>query len=111
MKAVIAYILFFTLCLSGVNNHAHANVHNAKHGFSATDNTVDKQLPEANTFIDVEDDDDDKDIAKKVTFLSKWITVVNGVFLVDDNANTSCHSSLLNVTGAGRCIAHRVLRI
>ena len=114
MKAVVASILFI-FCLLAVNSHANAAAGNGKLSFSATHNAVHKHFPEAKNFIDVEDEDDDRNIAKKITHHPKWIsTIFCTVFSLETpglpaaNLTESC---LLNVTGAEICIEHRVLRI
>jgi hypothetical protein len=115
MKAAFFYILFLCFALLGAHNYAHATAHNGKLSFAATHNTVQKQLIEANNFIDVEDENDDKDITKKLPQQSKWIliAVVKGVCIDVRNlaANNLSDNSLLDLTGAQICIEHRVLRI
>jgi hypothetical protein len=115
MKAAFFYILLLCFGLLGAHNYAHATAHNGKVSFAATHNTVHKQQIEANTFIDVEDENDDKDITRKLPQHANWIltTVVQGVFSDVRNlaANNSSDNSLPDLTGAQICIEHRVLRI
>jgi hypothetical protein len=115
MKAAIFYILLLCFGLPAGHNSAPATVHNDKLSFSGIHNTVQKQQLEANSFIDVEDENDDKDITKKLPQQSKWIliAVVKGVCIDVRNlaANNLSDNSLLDLTGAQICIEHRVLRI
>ena len=115
MKAAFFYILFLCFGLLGAHNYAHATAHNGKLSFAATHNTVHKQQVEANDFIDVEDDNDDKGIARKLPQQAKWVltAVVDSITLQVRNlaANYFSDSSLHDLTGAQICIEHRVLRI
>ena len=115
MKAAFFYILFLCFGLLGAHNHAHATAHNGKLSFAATHNIVHKQQIEANNFIDVEDENDDKDIARKFPQQAKWIsTVIVRAISIDVHnlsVNNISDSGLHDLTGAQICIEHRLLRI
>ena len=113
MKAAVFYILIFCFGLIGAHNHAHATALNGKLSFAAT-NTVHKQVVEDNNFIDVEDENDDKDVTRKFTHQAKWIPVITAfVSLFSDNhaENYLVQSRVLDDTGSNIFIEHRVLRI
>ena len=112
MKAAFFYILFLCFGLLGAHNHAHATARNGKLSFAATHNTVHKQQIEANNFIDVEDENDDKDIAKKFPQQAKWIsTIIVGAIVHNLPASNLSDCGVPDLTGAQICIEHRVLRI
>jgi hypothetical protein len=114
MKAAVAYILLFTFCLAGAHKHAHASAHYAKAPCSATHNTVHQQQNEVSSFIDAEDENDDKDITRKLTHQAKWSILVTSTRGFEKPVNQSTgylspgrpkhvHSDI--------CIEQRVLRI
>ena len=115
MKAVVFSILFLCFGLLGAHNYARATVNNGKLSFAATHNTVHKQQVEANNFIDVEDENDDKDIARKFPNQAKWISIISSAFIDLDRDNHSgkylSHTSHSFHTGSQIFIEQRVLRI
>lgn len=115
MKAAIFYILVICFGLLGMHNYARATVHNGKLDFAATHNTVHKQVVEAGNFIDVEDENDEKDVTRRFTHIARRIsTIFCTVFLIDSrnlSANNVFDGSYPDPTGAEICIEHRVLRI
>ena len=115
MKAVVIYILSVCFCLIGAHNYAHATANNGRPSFSATHNTVHKQQVAADNFIDVEDENDDKDITKKFTHVGRWLSVLRSVFIsVNPDAGYVTHLSHHAVfihAGSDICIEQGVLRI
>ena len=115
MKAVIFYILSLCFCLAGAHNSAHATAYKGGLSFSATHNTVHKQQVAADNFIDVEDENDDKDITRKFTSGGKWLSVIRSVFIsVHPNTGSSAHLTHHRIfvhAGSEICIEQRVLRI
>ena len=115
MKAAFLYILSVCFGLLGAHSYAHATANNGKLSFAATHNIVHKQQIDANNFIDVEDENDDKDVAKKFPQHAKWTSTVisRGIFIdvYNRSASNLSDSGPLDLTGAQICIEHRVLRI
>jgi hypothetical protein len=114
MKAAAAYILLLIFCLAGAHNHAHASARYAKLSFSATHNTVHQQQIEASSFIDVEDENDDKCITRKLTHQVKWTALSACAFIAEKPGNQSPGYPLLRRPthpGPDICIEQRVLRI
>lgn len=115
MKAVVFYILFLCFGLLGAHNHAHATVYNGKLSFAATHNIVHKQQVEANSFIDVEDENDDKDVARKFPNQARWISIITTAFVTSELNNQSENylslGRLLCHIGSPIFIEQRVLRI
>jgi hypothetical protein len=84
MKAAALYILFICFGLLAAHSHVHAIEHNGKLSFAATHNTVHKQRFEAISFIDVEDESDEKYFTRIFTHHAGWIsTIVCTVFSMD----------------------------
>ena len=115
MKAAIFYILLLCFGLPAGHNSAPATVHNDKLSFSGTHNTVQKQQLEANSFIDVEDENDDKDITKKLSNQVKWLSVIRSIFVFIESrnfpANNLSRHRFADHSAADICIEQRVLRI
>ena len=115
MKAAVFYILFICFGLLGMHNHAHATAHNGKLSFAATHNSIHKQQVDPNNFIDVEDENDDKDVSKKFTHQSRWISIITCALTVLDHDGLSenylSRSRQITPTGSHIIIEQRVLRI
>ena len=114
MKAAVFYILFLCFGLLGAHDYARATADNGKLSFAATHNTVHKQQIEATNFIDVEDENDDKDVTKKLPQQARWMltAVVQGISTdVRNLAANNLANTPHDLTGAQICIEHRVLRI
>ena len=115
MKAVVISILFLCFGLLGAHNHAHATVHNGKLSYAATHNILHQQQVEANNFIDVEDENDDKDASKKLPNQARWISLIaTALFSIDrddHSENYLANGRHLLHTGSQILIEQRVLRI
>jgi hypothetical protein len=114
MKAAAANILLLIFCLAGAHNYAHASASYAKLRFSATHNTLHQQQIEASSFIDVEDENDDKCITRKLTHQAKWTAEAACALIAEKPVNQSPGYLLLrwsNHPGPDICIEQRVLRI
>jgi hypothetical protein len=114
MKAAVFYILFLCFGLLCAHNHAHSTLHSGKISVATTHNIVHKQQVDANNLIDVEDENDDKDVAKKFPNQAKWIStcVITAIFNAHNLSAINLSDNYLpDPTGAQICIEHRVLRI
>lgn len=80
MKAVI-YILLFSLGLSGICQHAHANTHNRKFTHHASLRLIKEQISDRDNLVADEDEDDQDDFTRKYSIQSKWLSSFANVFL------------------------------
>jgi hypothetical protein len=113
MKAVI-YTLLFTLALSGICQHAHANTHNRKYTHHNSLRLIKEQFADNENLVGDEEEDDQNDFTRRYTVPVKCLSAIvraftlNNISLSNKNLSTA---HLLSPPLGDIYIACRVLRI
>jgi hypothetical protein len=109
MKALILYILLVCTCFLGSQQYAHAVIHSGK----ASHTYFQKLKTDKDQVIDIEDENDEDDISKKITPVTKWLTTLSKEFLHIITGNFSKYFSPVShaYTSCNIYIVQRVLRI
>lgn len=109
MKLALLYIILLVSCLLGTHDVGFARDHSGEKAFSM----IEKQNPQADHVIGIEDENDEDELTKKFTTTARWLAAFSQTFLVcnlvDNNNNFSSYAQSYN--GGNIYIVHRVLRI
>jgi hypothetical protein len=92
MKAVI-YTLLFTLALSGICQHAHANTRSRKYIHHNSLRLIKEQFADSESLIGDEDEDDQNDFTRKYTVPAKWLSAIDRAMIL---TNTSPSNNKLS---------------